>query len=240
VGGVAVIAILVGLLFWCMRRNKLNSRTDDPVIEGTQSPFAFRSDTNRETALLSDKPIPVAGALGGPPGVTPYLLPRDYNSSSAAVIPHETAAPLAPCSILGRPKNGTSSGKIHASDQTILRTSYYDSGNSQQRLVASGNGGAPSELSLGSGSGAMSTIPFTHDQETTYVGVGYDRPLSPTRMHSSKAAMSLPAQSLSAISPPAFHADSGLQILPEMDADEVMSQATTLPPAYTPYLYNHS
>lgn len=190
-------------------------------------------------ALLSDKPIPVAGMPEGIPPVTPYMLPRDYNTSSAAVIPHEMAAPLAPQSVYGRPGTPTTSGKSRPTHSLMTQGSYYEVGSSSssgQPLLASGSRSGPSEAS----SGGPSAVAFGHDAENN-VGMGEQyRPMTPTRAPS---ALSKVVQSYRPEQPPAtspsFHADSGLRFSTptEIDAEDTLSQAATLPPAYTPYLY---
>lgn len=157
--------------------------------------------------------------------VTPYMLPRDYNGSSAAVVPHELAAPLDVGAALGRPGTPTTtSGKKIPPD---LRSSQYESGATHQWLMASSGGGTPSEISSGSGSGGLSTLAFAYDQDAAHAGREFNRPMTPTRVPS-------------AMPQPVVHAvDSGHRLLPPVvDPDEVLSQDTTLPPAYNADLYN--
>ncbi|PSR75217.1 hypothetical protein PHLCEN_2v9258 [Hermanssonia centrifuga] len=99
VGGVVVlIAVLFGLfVFWRKRkkseyRRGVSSNGVD-VVEGR---------------IMQGN----GGTLGNSAlGVTPYMLPRDYGTASAPMVPQQTAAPLAPGSISGTPtgvQTGTS------------------------------------------------------------------------------------------------------------------------------------
>ena len=48
------------------------------------------------TACISETTHEVHPAGGGIAGITPYLLPRDYSTASAAVVQPEIAGPIAP------------------------------------------------------------------------------------------------------------------------------------------------
>ena len=173
--------------------------------------------------------------------MTPYLLPRDYNGSSANFIPPEMSAPLAPRSILGvawifHP----GSGKIRSPDLSSPygpSTSFQgEIGDTHQRLLAGPSSAhTPNEALFGSMTGeAMPTAAVAH--------VGGSRTDSdyepPTAQHerSSRLIYSLQGsrsgQSL-ARQPPAVHANSGPHFSYDTDPDEVFSQTTTQLPAYT-------
>ena len=172
--------------------------------------------------------MPAVGGAGGIPGVTPYLLPRDYNSSSANFVARETAAPLAPGSVLGRPETPTRPRKAPPPGvaSPSSSTNFYDS---QQWQPVEGASSGPSDVSSGSGSGGTSSAAFA--QELTG---GDDQNLS-VRARSPKSSRSRaqPAQTRA----PAVHADSGLRFPRDTDPDEVLSQMTrgTQLPAYSPY-----
>lgn len=208
VGGIALLAIVSGFAWWWTRRRKAGSRVDSHMFD--------------------DKAVPVVGGIGGIPGVTPYLLPRDYNSSSANFVARETAAPLAPGSVLGRPETPTRPPKVPMLDvaSPSSSTNFYDS---QQRLPVAGGSSGPSDSSSGSGSGGASSGAFTQE-----LADGDDRDVS-ARARPPKSSR-LPAR-LAHTSPPAVHADSGLRFPRDTDPDEVLSQMTrgTQLPAYSPY-----
>lgn len=167
--------------------------------------------------------MPAVNAPGGIPGVTPYLLPRDYHSSSANFVARETSAPLAPVSVLGRPDTPVTSPKAAA---FLGAASGPSASSSQQYLIAGGSGGAPSEVSSGSASGIMSTVAFARDAESSYGGSEYDA--TPRPLKGARAPASPPPSR-----PPAVHADSGMRFTRDADLDEVYSEAWTLPPAYS-------
>ncbi|KIP12721.1 hypothetical protein PHLGIDRAFT_133798 [Phlebiopsis gigantea 11061_1 CR5-6] len=207
VGGIALLAIVSGFVWWWARR-RAGSRVDSHEFD--------------------DKAVPAVGGTGGIPGVTPYLLPRDYNSSSANFVARETAAPLAPGSVLGRPETPTRPPKVPIPDvaSPSSSTNFYDS---QQRLPVAGGSSGPSDSSSGSGSGGASSGAFTQE-----LADRDDRDVS-ARARPPKSSR-LPAR-LAHTSPPAVHADSGLRFPRDTDPDEVLSQMTrgTQLPAYSPY-----
>lgn len=170
--------------------------------------------------------------------MTPYLLPRDYNSSSASVVPHETSGPLSPgaSGVPAAVVNAQSKARLAASSP-LASSSHLagESSRSQQRLLSP----EPSEFSSsGGGTGTESNtthgavVPTWNDSSS---GSGTR---SPKGTRSPRPAVS---SDPSAIRPrqPAVHADSGLRFsggtLPPGAGDDTLSQAVSeFPPAYTP------
>lgn len=187
------------------------------------------------TPHFSDKPLPAVGGPSGILGVTPYLLPRNYNSDSANFVAREISAPLAPGSVLGRPDTPSSGIPLKAPLPEMTSpsssTNFYGS---QQQLVTGSRSG-PSEVSSGSGSGGASSIAFAHDQMSNHGGSVYDGPSSGRPTLTSKSARSPPQAERPS---PAVHADSGLRFRHDADPDEVLSQVTTQLPAYSEYRPN--
>ncbi|GJE84368.1 hypothetical protein PsYK624_004440 [Phanerochaete sordida] len=220
IGGVALLAILFGLLFWCLKRRKAQSEDDS------------------SSSMMEGKPTPMIPP-GGVPGITPYMLPRDYNGSSANFVAAEQSAPLAPRSVFGGAEAyHANSGKVRSPDalSPYSNATFHGEGSgSRQPLLAGPSGGrAPSEVSSGSGSGAVSTIAFAQDEESAHAGSAYapaaQRARSPKTGHASHSGQLQAPRPVTTV-----HADSGLRFPRDADPDESFSQATTQPPAYTPF-----
>ena len=195
--------------------------------------------------LFLDEPVREINTSGGITGVTPFLLPRDYDTSSASVVPRETAAPISP-RVTGSPVVPSSNKPRLTASSPLAGPSYSageGSGSSSQRLLSP----EPSVLSSTSGSGSQhrgSSIPSWHGstaEETGPTG-SRERVQSPKGARTPHAAStpspgSSPPQSRRR--QPNVYADSGLRFpldqAPLGIADEVSSQAPTeYPPAYTP------
>lgn len=223
IGGVLFLVLWFSALVWCAKR---------------------RNAKSRENSMSEGKPMPPSNVPGGIPGVTPYLLPRDYNGSSANFVPPETSGPLAPRSVLGNVETAhASTGKIRSPDLVAPYSSTMfhgeGSGSRQQLLAGSSGTGARSDVSSGSGSGgAVSAAAFAHEEgeagrrSSEYEPHAARRARSPKSGHSSQGSRN---EQSPARRPPAVHADSGLRFPRDTDPDEVLSQATTQPPAYTPF-----
>ena len=195
--------------------------------------------------LPADSPIREVSATGGIAGVTPYLLPRDYNTSSASVVPRETAAPITP-GINGAGAIPTASKPRLATSSPLADPSYLSSGegSSRQGLMTP----APSETSSASDSGNRSQPQNQHRGSSAPSGVGDATDESNSadrkRVRSPKGSLAAPSALTHSIEPPRHrvpnvHADSGLRFptgqMPAAVADELLSQEPTeFPPAYTP------
>ncbi len=179
--------------------------------------------------------------------MTPYMLPRDYNTSSASVIPRETAAPLTPGSVSGTPAVVPSRGKVPLlqvssplAGPSVLPRAGTPSQNSHQRLLETESSGV-SDTS-GSGSDNRSQLAVARERAHGNGSMGDTSSGSNGRqVRSPKGARSpLPGPSGASPRQPAVHADSGLRfpggVVPSgVVDDEVLSQAPTeFPPAYTP------
>lgn len=222
IGGVVFFAAVLGLAWWWTQRKRASSNLDPRGFDGAPlAPLRFGHIIDTTAYLCPDKVMSAAGGAGGVSGVTPYLLPRDYNSSSANVIPRETAAPLAPGSVLGRPDTSTRPHKAPLPNvaSPSSSTNFFSS---QQQLINN---------EISSGSGGSGTA-FAQEQQGGR-GDGSD---SSTRARLPKSSSQSPVQAPHPLS--AVHADSGLRFPRDTDPDEVLSQMTrgTQLPAYSPYM----
>ena len=90
-GGVAAIIILVILWLWLKSRAKGLKR--GVSAEGV---VPFVAKIRRSHLWPSDEAVVHTMNAPGWDGVNPFLLPRDYNTASAALVPAEVAGPMTP------------------------------------------------------------------------------------------------------------------------------------------------
>ena len=92
-GGVVFVAAVILLWFW-LRARKPHSG-GSPAEQGLSVATILLS-VSHYRPLHADSPVQSAVVPAGLDGVTPFLLPRDHNTTSAAFIPAEVAGPITP------------------------------------------------------------------------------------------------------------------------------------------------
>lgn len=118
-------------------------------------------------------PVPQHPAI---PRVTPFLLPRDYNSLSACFVSPETAAPLGARSALGAPGAYTTP---HNSKTALIATTNNHGGSGDTLVPASGSRGPPSEVSSANASRSTTQLRAESERDVRiHYGVFPDDTLS--------------------------------------------------------------
>ncbi|GJE94164.1 hypothetical protein PsYK624_103320 [Phanerochaete sordida] len=216
-GGAFFLAVLFGLLLWCLRRRRAQ-------------PDGYNSCSMVEGKSATMTP------QGGIHGITPYLLPRDYRSS-----PTNFNATVQPQLALGgaevehaRSEKVWSPDTLHSS---VISYGAVPGRSSPQHLLSGPSGGsALSEVSSVSGSvGATSTAALVRNVESARAGSDYA--VVAQRAPWTLQRLILPGPrsgQLPTRQPPTMRGESGLLFPPNANYDEVSSQATTQPPAYSP------
>ncbi|KAJ3556724.1 hypothetical protein NM688_g1870 [Phlebia brevispora] len=170
---------------------------------------------------------------GGIIGVTPYLLPRNYNESSASVAAPEVAGPLSP-SVSGAPRIP------HANNKSRLRQGP-SAGGCGQRPPSSVSTVARSshDSTIAATQGAVVSSEVDNDSDETNGPHSRMPPARSAKQLRSPEAVSPPPQSSSAPHPQAGeHEDSGLRFprgeMPTSELEEIMYRMISeSPPAYT-------
>lgn len=214
IGGI-VLLLALGALFWWYRRRRGSAEGSEVAEKGTRQAFLC---ANIMLSKLADgasvRPLPPHSAI---PGITPFLLPRDYSGPSANVVPPETAAPLAPRSVLGTPDTPLASG----SSKAALIAALSDR-NGSGSVLASGSGGRSTPSEVSSASGSRSTTQLLASSGPGEGDQSAESSVPPRRRRRDKNGGVHSPQSSGPPPPP------GQQ-------DDSLSQAPTeFPPAYTP------
>lgn len=229
VGGIAGLSLVILVCFHCWRRRRQSQELD--TAEGMSQRISCTPVVDLNRVFVDPSMIEVNRQNNRVAGVTPYLLPRDYNTTSASVIQRETAGPIAPG------VSGVSAIPISHKEQLgTQRTGPSTSGqsSSQQRLLAE-----PSEVSSASAPSSQNDSGASdHNRGVNTEGqMGADsrRPV-PVPKELTTTSNDMPPGTRHRHLP-ALHEDSGLRFpLEEVPAlaDEAMSQAPSeYPPAYT-------
>ncbi|PSR71020.1 hypothetical protein PHLCEN_2v13124 [Hermanssonia centrifuga] len=236
VGGVVILIAALALFFLCRRHKKSgNARAK-----------------NNDVDFIEGRGMQETGTGNGASGVTPYLLPRDYGTTSAPMVPQQIAAPLAPGSVSGTPQSqpsekarlalqGPSSfaGPAFLSEHEIRVPPAPVSERSLYSLTSASDYTSNSKTHLLVPRRHIDS-PSTGDADVSNHSISSGEHVSSFQLEESQS--SPPTASANVPGPSIIHADSGIRFLPRAagsddptyDASSILSPVPSeVPPVYT-------